>query len=164
MASSLYDISVTSFLQILDALGTVLDKGAAHCADNGIDPDSLLAQRIAEDMLPLSFQLHMATVHTTGSLDAIRAGETEPSGGIPELSYTGFRERLAESAASLRELGEDDVNGLAGQRLVFRVGGVSHFPGTTVNARLVTTLRQCTWSVTSRVGIGNGHQRYDECR
>ena len=44
MASSLYDISVTSFLQILDALGTVLDKGAAHCADNGIDPDSLLAQ------------------------------------------------------------------------------------------------------------------------
>jgi hypothetical protein len=122
MASSLYDISVRSYLQTLDALCNVLDKGSAHCAETGTGVDELLNHRIAEDMLPLSFQLHMAVTHSLGTIEGIRAGLFQPPRGIPDLDYAGFRQRIGETAGALRALTRDDVDGLAGKAMIFRIG------------------------------------------
>ncbi len=36
MPTSLYDLSVGSYLQVVGATAAFLEKGAAHCAENGI--------------------------------------------------------------------------------------------------------------------------------
>lgn len=45
MAISLYDLSVRTFLQIVRAVGGVLDRAAVHCADTGLDPDDFVEAR-----------------------------------------------------------------------------------------------------------------------
>ena len=102
MAASLYDISVRSYLQSLDALCGVLDKTSAHCAENDMAPDDLLPHRLADDMLPLTFQLHMATTHSLGTIKGIREGLFAPPRGIPELDYAGFRQRIEDAGKRQR--------------------------------------------------------------
>ena len=57
MATSLYDLSVASYLQTVAAIGGVLDRGAKHCAAGGTDPNDLPGVRLFDDMAPLSFQI-----------------------------------------------------------------------------------------------------------
>ena len=45
MSINLYDISVESYKQSLNAVSGVLDKSRAFCEENGIDPDTLLEKR-----------------------------------------------------------------------------------------------------------------------
>lgn len=122
MATSLYDLSVRSYLQILDATNGFLEKGAAHCAEAGTDPNALLEARLADDMLPLTFQLHMANTHSLGTIEAIRAGVFSPERGIPELDYAGYQAHITHTAATLRELDEAEVNSFAGKPVIFRMG------------------------------------------
>jgi hypothetical protein len=42
MAHSLYQISIPTYLQALGGVQTYLKKGLEHCADNGVDPQSLV--------------------------------------------------------------------------------------------------------------------------
>ena len=42
MAISLYDVSVASFLQTVGGVAGFLERGLAHCQDNGIDPQETL--------------------------------------------------------------------------------------------------------------------------
>ena len=51
MATSLYDVCVKSYLQILGGLATVLDKGATHAAENDIDLDNLINARLRDELL-----------------------------------------------------------------------------------------------------------------
>src|SRR6478609_3065315 len=64
MALSFYDISVPVYRQFLKALLGVLDKGEKHCAEKGIDPASMFATRLYEDMQPFTFQIMMAINHS----------------------------------------------------------------------------------------------------
>lgn len=60
MTISLYQASVPVFDRALRNLRHVLEKGAAHARERGIDPDSLLQLRLIDDMLPLSRQVQIA--------------------------------------------------------------------------------------------------------
>ena len=122
MATSLYDLTVQNYLQILDAMDGILDKGSAWCAEQGRDPDTLLELRLAEDMFPLTFQLHMAETHSRGTITGIREGIFAPPRSVPELDYAGYRQHLAAAASDLRALDADDVNGLAGKHMTFVIG------------------------------------------
>jgi hypothetical protein len=42
MATSLYDLSVPTFLQTTKAVGGLLDRAASHCAQTGADPDDFV--------------------------------------------------------------------------------------------------------------------------
>src|SRR6266480_4458466 len=42
MATSLYDLSVPTFLQTVRAVGGFLDRAAKHCAETGADPDDFV--------------------------------------------------------------------------------------------------------------------------
>ena len=42
MATSLYDLSVPTFLQTVRAVGGFLDRAAKHCAETGADPDAFV--------------------------------------------------------------------------------------------------------------------------
>ncbi|MFT4874944.1 DUF1993 family protein [Congregibacter sp.] len=47
MTKSLYDFTAASYLQTLDALRNVLNKGSAHCASSDKNENELLTARLA---------------------------------------------------------------------------------------------------------------------
>ena len=60
MATSLYDLSVPTFLQTVRAVGGFLDRAAKHCAETGADPDDFVEARLFADMAPFHFQIEAA--------------------------------------------------------------------------------------------------------
>jgi len=64
MATSLYDLSVLTFLQTVTAVGGILDRAARHCAETGADPDDFVHARLFDDMAPFHFQIEAAWHHS----------------------------------------------------------------------------------------------------
>ena len=60
MATSLYDLSVPTFLQTVSAVAGFLDRAARHCAETGADPDDFVHARLFDDMAPFHFQIEAA--------------------------------------------------------------------------------------------------------
>ncbi|MBP7003259.1 DUF1993 family protein [Amaricoccus sp.] len=75
MAISLYDITVPVFRRGLDRLEHVLGRGRVWAEAEGIDPQALLAERLAPDMLSLTGQVQRAS--DTAKLAVVRLGEVE---------------------------------------------------------------------------------------
>ncbi|HBK55660.1 MAG TPA: DUF1993 domain-containing protein [Xanthomonadales bacterium] len=61
MTLSIHSVTVPALSQALRQLRHVLDKGAAHARDRGIDPSVLLNMRLYPDMFPLLRQVQIAT-------------------------------------------------------------------------------------------------------
>jgi hypothetical protein len=121
MAISLYDVSVTSFLQVLGGVSGFLERGLAHCQDNGVDPESIVETRIFQDMLPFRFQIISVAHHSKGALEGAKAGVFRPPSG-PDLDYAGLQGLVADAQAALKALSPDEVNALEGRDMVFQLG------------------------------------------
>ena len=63
MSISLYDLSVPTFLQTVNALAGVLDRADEHSAKTGHDPDDFVEVRLIDDMAPFHFQIEAAWHH-----------------------------------------------------------------------------------------------------
>ena len=72
MATSLYDLSVPTFLQTVTAVAGFLDRAAAHCAEMGADPDDFVDARLFADMAPFHFQIEAAWHHAVWGLEALK--------------------------------------------------------------------------------------------
>src|SRR3954468_13740514 len=84
MAFSLYDATVTNYLQILGAVGGFLDKSLTHFRDKGVDPAEAVDARLAPDMAPLRFQIVSVAHHSRGAIAAAKSGVFSPSMGRPD--------------------------------------------------------------------------------
>jgi len=123
MAISLYDVTVTSFLQVLSAVNAYLEKGRAHCEANGIDPASVVETRIYDDMLPFRFQIVSVVHHSQNALRGAKAGVFGPPGGMGgDLDYAGLQQLVADARDELKALSPDEVNALEGKDVVFQIG------------------------------------------
>lgn len=122
MAISLYDISVASYLQTVGAFAGILDKGSAHFAEQGIDPDGIVQTRLHPDMLPFSFQVHSVVHHSLGALKGLESGEFAPPSGLAELDYAGFQGLVGDTLTALEGYAPDAVNALQGGDLTFALG------------------------------------------
>ena len=122
MAISLYDISVTSFLQVLGGVAGFLDKGAAHCKANNIDLGEVVKTRLYPDMLPFSFQISSVAHHSLGALAGAQAGVFRPPSDRPEASYEDLQNLVAEARTGLQNLQRDDVEALQGRDMAFELG------------------------------------------
>lgn len=78
MTAPLYDASVPVFRQMLDALTDLLRKGEAHALERGLDPDAMLAARLAPDMLTLVGQVQRASDHAKGAAGRLAGLEPPP--------------------------------------------------------------------------------------
>ncbi len=56
MRTSLYDLSVPTFLQTVRSVGGFLDRAATHFSNTGVDPDNFVHARLFDDMAPFHFQ------------------------------------------------------------------------------------------------------------
>src|SRR5687767_3188253 len=115
MAISLYDCSVTSFLQVLGAVSGYLDKGRAHLEQAGHDPDAIVSARLHDDMLPFAFQMVSVAHHSRGALAGAKAGVFNPPGPPGELDYAGCQKLVADARADLQALSPEEVNALEGK-------------------------------------------------
>ena len=119
MATSLYDISVKTYLQILGGLSNVLQKGAAA---GDLDLAELIDYRLRDDMLPFKFQVIAACHQSIGCLKGAQIGLFEPPPAIPGIDYAGLQKLVEDTIEELQSLSEDEVNALASQDLIFKMG------------------------------------------
>lgn len=124
MAISFYDASVQNYLQILGALSGVLDKGAKHCAEKGIDPESIVETRLAPDMLPFRFQIHSVRHHSKHAIEGMRSGKFGPPADLPPDNYKALQGVVADTQSWLKDLKADEVNALEKNDVVFEIRGM----------------------------------------
>jgi hypothetical protein len=122
MATSLYDLSVPSYLQSLGAVAGFLDKGSAYCSEKGIDLNAVVETRLFPDMLPFRFQVASVAHHSLGALKGIQAGVFKPPAGLPDLDYAGLQERISAAREELQNVARDEVDALEGRDVTFEIG------------------------------------------
>lgn len=121
MAVSLYELSVTNYLQTLGAVEGFVGKGLSHFNDNKVDANEIADVRLAPDMLPLRFQIHSVVHHSLGAIRGVQSGVFAPPGPVPALDFAGLQKEVTEAREELQKLKPDDVNGLAGKDMVFQI-------------------------------------------
>ena len=122
MAISLYDVTVTSFLQTLGGVSGFLDRGLSHFQENNINPDTIVDVRLFPNMLPFWFQVSSVAHHTLDAIDGVRAGTFSPGGAAPPLTYADLQKLIADAQAGLKALDPAEVNGFEGRDMVFAMG------------------------------------------
>lgn len=151
MSLSLYDVSVGSYIQIVEATSRFLQKGAEHFAASGMDADDVVSTRLHPDMFDFHFQVVCVTHHSLGALDGIRAGVFSPP-SYPPCGYAGLQQLTADTLASLKALSADEVNALEGSKLVFKLGG-NEIPFTAENFVLSFSLPNFYFHATTAYDI-----------
>ena len=69
MSFSFYDVSVGSYLQILEGAAGVLETGKAHAAEAGLDLQEIVMTRLRDDMMPFHFQVVSTAHHSWGAIE-----------------------------------------------------------------------------------------------
>lgn len=121
MAVQLYDLTVGSFLQTLGAVNGFLERGAAHCRDNNIDPEEIVETRLWNDMLPFRFQLISVAHHSAGAMEGVKAGAFSPPSEQRPLNYAELQGLVAEARDKLAKLSREEVNALEGKDVTFAI-------------------------------------------
>ncbi len=122
MAISLYDLSVSSYLQTLGAVTGFMQRGLDHCRDNNIDPSEIVDTRLYGDMLPFRFQVASVAHHSLGAIEGLKKGEFGPPGSNMPSDYAGLQALVASAAEGLKALTPAEVNALEGGDMLFKLG------------------------------------------
>ena len=117
MATSLYDLSVPTFLQTVRAVAGFLQRAAKHRAETGADPDDFVHARLIADMAPFHFQIEALSHHSVWGLEAVKTGVFAPPALIGAMPFAGLRALVDEAIAALEALTPAEVNGWAGKAL-----------------------------------------------
>jgi hypothetical protein len=122
MSISFYEASISSYQQILDGIAVVLNKGAAHAAENNIDPQEFVLKKLFDDMMPLHFQVVSACHHSLGALIGMREGRFSPPSFDLDKSYAELQGMVAEAKLGVAAFSEADANEIADKSMVFVLG------------------------------------------
>jgi len=120
MSTSLYDMSVATYLQTLGAVAGYLDKGLAFCTDKGIDTNEIVEFKLFEDMLPFRFQIVSVAHHSLGAVEGMKSGAFAPPRPMEPLDYRGLQKLIGDAIAGLQRVTPADINAIEGREVVFR--------------------------------------------
>ena len=132
MATSLYDLSVASYLQTVGAVAGFLDRAAKHCAETGSDPDDFVGARLFEDMAPFHFQIECVYHHSVWALEAVKNRLFAPPALVGPIPFVDLQAMMARTETALKAFTPDEVNSWAGRDLDFQIGP-RRLPFTTEN-------------------------------
>lgn len=96
MSVSMYQISVPVFAKTLGNLSAILDKAGVFATAKKVDPQVLLAWRLAPDMLPMARQLQIACDFAKGATSRL-AGIEVPAWEDSEKTFDEFKGRIART-------------------------------------------------------------------
>ena len=122
MATSLYDLSVGAYTQILGAAQNVLAKGAEYCGENGIDLDAVVESRLIDDMANFHFQVVCIYHHSLEAVRALQSGEFRPP-NYDACDYAALQALIAKGLDELGQFSADEINALEDGKLLFKIGG-----------------------------------------
>jgi len=146
--TNLYDLSAVTFKRVLASTIVVLEKGAAHFNEQGMDLNELVEMKLAPDMRPFPFQINMVVTHTLGAVKGLIAGEFSPPADLPENTYQGYIDLLSEALAELNAIEVDTVMAAAGKPMYFRMGEIE-MPFTSENFVMSFSLPNLYFHVTT---------------
>ena len=126
MSLPIYDASIPWILHALGNLGTVLDKGSAHCEKEKIDPSALLSARLYPDMFALTRQVQVVSDGAKGTAARL-AGVDAPKFEDTEASFAELKTRLDKTAAFLKGLDKGKFQGADTRPIEIK------FPNVTLN-------------------------------
>lgn len=119
MAISLYDASVTSYLQTLGAVSGFLDRGLAHFRDNDIDPEQIVETRLYPDMRPFRFQIQSVVHHSVGAVEGFANRVFRPPADLPKHDFAALQALVADARDTLHRLTPETVNAHEGAEMWF---------------------------------------------
>jgi hypothetical protein len=121
MTFSLYKAIIPQYQQMLGALAALLDEAEAWCAKQGIEPETVIQSRLAEDMHPFAYQVKSAAVHSAGAVAGVRKGEFRPETRKPPETFAKLKERIAEALAEIDKVTPEQMESFIGRDMVFLV-------------------------------------------
>ncbi len=120
--TSLYDLSVPTFLQTVSAIAGFLDRAARHCADIGADPDDFVHARLFPDMAPFHFQIEAAAHHSAWGMEAVKTGVFAPPALRGPMPFGDLQAMIDEAHSALEALRPEEVNAWARKDLDLQIG------------------------------------------
>jgi len=122
MAISLYRISTPVFVRFLTSLSKILVKAEAHCAADGVAPETLLTMRLYPNMYALTQQVKEVLRYATAAI-AYPAGLEEPVPGGGMDSFAAVQARIAEAIEFLQSVPADRLDSRADNPVVIPFDG-----------------------------------------
>jgi hypothetical protein len=127
MSLSMHRASVPVFVRALKVLATLLEKGEAHA--KGLDPDTLVAARLTDDMLPLSGQVQRASDASKGAVSRL-TGVEAPAMPDEEVSFADLQKRVADTLAYIQSVDAAAFDGSDDRTVELKLpGGTLTFTG-----------------------------------
>jgi len=121
MTISMSSASLPIFRTMLENLGHILDKGAAHAEARKFDPSALLQYRLAPDMLTFTKQIQIAC--DAAKYGAARiAGIEAPRYEDKETSFAELKDRIGKTLGWLATVPADKIDGTEDKEITFPVG------------------------------------------
>jgi hypothetical protein len=121
MTLSMYQASVPVFIRMLNNLGAILEKAAAHCEARKIDPAALLGFRLYPDMFNLARQVQAAADHAKNGAARL-AGVEAPAFENVERSFPELIERLRRTVEYLNAFKPEQIDGSEEREVTIRRG------------------------------------------
>ncbi len=165
MPISFHEASVGTYLRVLDGVTGVLDKGASHAADAGLDLQEVVMKRLREDMMPLHFQVVSVAHHSWGAMQGMQNGSFRPPSFELDKDYAGLQALVSEARDGLAGLDAAEVDALEGKSLVFKLGK-NELPFTNKNFLLSFSLPNfyfhatTTYDILRMLGVPLGKMDY----
>jgi hypothetical protein len=119
---SFHDASVGSYLQVLEGVAGVLEKGASHASEAGLDLQEVVMTRLRDDMMPFHFQVVSVAHHSWGALQGLQKGIFKTPSFDLDKDYAGLQATVAEAQDGLTALDAAEVEALAEKSMVFKLG------------------------------------------
>lgn len=116
MSFTLYDATIPSMLQIVQAGYGWLDK--AEACD--LPEEDIVKACLIDDMLPFAYQVKSMAVHSQGAIEGVRAGTFSPDMSDPPQTLAGLKARLVDAEAFLKTVTPDEVATYMDGRTDFR--------------------------------------------
>jgi len=124
MATSLYDMSVASYQQTLNALSGVLDKSLAHFTANNVNLHDVVETRLFADMLPFRFQIQAVVHQSLGAIEGIKKGVFLPPANLASHDYRELQKLITDTRDTFAAMKPAEVNALEGRDVVFEIRGM----------------------------------------
>jgi hypothetical protein len=120
--TSLYELSVASYLQTVRAVAGFLDRTAKHCTETGANPDDFVSARLFEDMAPFHFQIECVYHHSVFAVEAVKSGVFDPPKLVGPVPFIDLEAMTARTVVLLEAFSPDEVNSWAGKDLELQIG------------------------------------------
>ena len=122
MTLSLYDATVPNYLQVLGAIGALLEKAESFCSERQVAPADIIQARLAPDMLPFAYQVKSTAVHSLGAIEGVRRGVFSPDMAPPPESFAALKTRISDTQHALSAIEPAEVDGFVGRDMRFEFG------------------------------------------